>query len=58
MFNITQATRDCLKKFVEWGGLAGAVFYLIEGEILNALLSAVIFGVIVVFVEKYFNKIP
>lgn len=58
MNRITNQAKNCLKMFVEWGGLAGAVFYLIEGEILNALFTAVIFGVFVVVVEKYFNKIP
>jgi hypothetical protein len=58
MIILSNRARNCLKKFVEWGGFAGVVFYLIEGKIFSALLSALIFGIIVVFVEILFNEIP
>ncbi len=58
MVNIPQRLKNCLKMFTQWGGLAGVVSYLIEGEIWNALFTAVIFGVLVVLVDKYFSKMP
>jgi uncharacterized membrane protein YjjP (DUF1212 family) len=58
MNNLSQKARKCAIKFVEWGGLAGLVSYLLEGELLKAVLVSVIFGVVVVVVEYYFRRFP
>ena len=55
---IPDKLRTCLKSFVEWGGFAGVVCYLIEGQIIKALVIALLFGLLIVLWEKYFNKFP
>jgi len=53
---LSEKARNCFKNFTEWGGLAGSVCYLINGEIANALIITVIFGVLAICFEKYFNS--
>ncbi len=56
MLIIPDKARNCFKNFTEWGGLAGVVCYLINGEIVNALIITIIFGVLAICFEKYFNN--
>ena len=58
MLIIPDVVRNCFKNFTEWGGLAGVVCYLINGELTNALVITLIFGVLAICFEKYFNKLP
>jgi hypothetical protein len=55
---ISNQAKNCLKNFTEWGGAAGLVSYLIDGEIVNALLITLVFGVLVICFEKYSNRLP
>lgn len=58
MWNLPQKCKNCLKKFTEWGATAGFVCYLIEGELANAMLVSLIFGLLVIIVEYYSAKYP
>lgn len=44
---------NCLKNFTVWGGTAGFVSCLVNGKIAAALITAFVFGVLVVGYEFY-----
>ena len=55
---IPKKAKDCLKKFVEWGGLVAVIVYLANLQVIEAVIFAVGFGILVVLLEKYFSKMP
>lgn len=46
----------CSKNFVEWGGAISVIIFLVNGQIIEAIATSVVFGSLVVIIEKYFNK--
>jgi len=56
--SILKKAVNSFKNFVEWGGLAGGVCYLIDGEVVKALVISLVFGVLAICSEKHFNKLP
>lgn len=56
MFKIPHQAKICLKKFVEWGGAISVIVFLTNGQIAEAVVVAVGFGILVVIFEKYFSK--
>lgn len=53
---VPQKFANPLRKFTEWGGLAGFVAYLLQGEVLNALVIAFIIGLAAVLDNHYSIK--
>jgi hypothetical protein len=51
---LARKCRKYFKTFVGWGGLSGAAAYVIQGELANALLIALIIG-LVVFLDDYYS---
>jgi len=57
MIILRKVVNSC-KIFTEWGGLAGFVCYLIDGEIVKALIVALVLGVLAICYETFFKKLP
>jgi hypothetical protein len=53
---LTQKATNCIRKFVGWGGLVGVSDYLLQGELLNAVIITLIVGIAVVLDCKYSEK--
>ena len=57
MHILTENVKNCVKNFTEWGGLAGFICYLINYEITNAVIIALVFGILAVCFEVYSSKL-
>ena len=58
MFIIAKKAKNCLKKFVEWGGVASVVVLVACGQATEAFIVAIVFGVLVVILDEYFTNLP
>jgi hypothetical protein len=53
LFMLSNHAKNCVKKFIAWGGLAATAVYILDGNIGKALLIALIFGIAVALDEYY-----
>lgn len=54
MVRLPKKAKDCLKIFIEIGGLSAVVAFVICGQYVEAIISLIVFLVIAVIMEKYF----
>lgn len=55
---ISHKIKSWLKKFVEWGGLTGAIAYLIDGQFIHAFIISVVLFIFIIVTKNYFDKFP
>jgi hypothetical protein len=53
MNNLSQKAKNCLTLFITSGCVAVFIAFLVDGEIWKALLTVILFGVLVICAEKY-----
>jgi hypothetical protein len=58
MISISKKAKNCLKKVVEWGGVASVVVLFACEQTAEAFIVAIVFGVLVVILDEYFTNLP